>query len=46
MSPIKQVMTSKPVLHYFDVTKDSTLQVDSSKSGLGAVLLQDRHPIA
>ena len=46
MSQIKQVLTIRPVLQCFDTTKDTTLQVDSSKSGLGAGLLQDRHPIA
>ena len=43
---IKELLTKAPVLQYFDVRKATTLQVDSSKSGLGAVLLQDNHPIA
>ena len=30
----------------FDVDKETTLQTDASKSGLGAVLLQDGHPVA
>ena len=34
------------LLQYFDVSKETTLQVDSSKSGLGDILLQDNHPIA
>ena len=46
MKNIRKALTSEPVLQYFDVNKDTTLQVDSSQSGLGAVLLQDNHPIA
>ena len=43
---IKRLLTSEPVLQYFDVTKDAHLQVDASKSGLGAVLLQEGKPVA
>ena len=46
MEQIKLALTSKPLLQYFDVAKETTLQVDSSKSGLGAVLMQCEHPIA
>jgi hypothetical protein len=46
MSDIKELLTNAPVLQYFDVNKETTLQTDASKSGLGAVLLQDGHPIA
>lgn len=35
-----------PVLAYFDPLKEIRLQVDASKYGLGAVLLQDGRPIA
>ncbi|KAK9513152.1 hypothetical protein VZT92_026713 [Zoarces viviparus] len=35
-----------PVLTYFDHTKDVKLQVDASKCGLGAVLLQGEKPVA
>ena len=35
-----------PVLRYFDVSKPITIQVDASKSGLGAVLIQNNHPIS
>ena len=34
------------MLAYFDPDKDLRLQVDASKYGLGAVLLQDGKPIA
>ena len=43
---VKRILTSKPVLQYFDVNKETHLQVDASKSGLGAVLLQDGKPVA
>ena len=43
---IKRLLTSEPVLQYFDMTKETHLQVDASKSGLGAVLLQDNKPVA
>ncbi|XP_062407956.1 olfactory receptor 2G3-like [Sardina pilchardus] len=35
-----------PVLSYFDPQKELRLQVDASKSGLGAVMLQEEKPIA
>ena len=46
MTMIKRLLTSEPVLSYFNVRKDVELQVDASKSGLGAVLLQDSKPVA
>ena len=39
--PVKQ-----RVLKFFDPSKPVKLQVDASKSGLGACILQDGHPIA
>ena len=46
MKKIKDVLTSQPLLQYFDPLQETTVQVDSSKSGLGAVLMQNNHPIA
>lgn len=46
MEKIRELLIKSPVLQYFDIQKPTTLQVDSSQSGLGAVLLQDNHPIA
>uniref|UniRef100_A0A8C7WSE9 ribonuclease H n=1 Tax=Oryzias sinensis TaxID=183150 RepID=A0A8C7WSE9_9TELE len=45
---VKDLLTQEPgpVLAHFDCTKDVKLQVDASKCGLGAVLLQDERPIA
>ncbi|KXJ69880.1 hypothetical protein RP20_CCG025541 [Aedes albopictus] len=42
---LKQMVTSAPVLRYFDVQKDVVIQCDSSSVGLGAVLLQDGQPV-
>ena len=45
---VKSILTKEPgpVLAYFDHTKDVKLQVDASKYGLGAVLLQQEKPVA
>ena len=43
---IKKVLTSNPVLKFYDVDKPATLQVDASLHGLGACLLQEGHPVA
>ena len=43
---IKSVLTDSPVLVYYDQRKPVTLQVDASKVGLGAVLMQEGKPIA
>ena len=43
---IKVRLSTAPVLTYFDTNKQAILQVDASKSGLGACLLQDGKPIA
>ncbi|CAC5366467.1 unnamed protein product [Mytilus coruscus] len=38
-------LTEAPILVNFDVNKEVVLQVDSSKNGLGAVLLQEGKPV-
>lgn len=43
---IKKALTTAPVLKFYDTKKDVKLSVDASKTALGAVLLQDEHPIA
>ena len=42
---IKDVITTEPVLAYFDYNKTITIQSDASKYGLGCVLLQDGKPV-
>ena len=43
---LKTLVSTTPVLKLYDVNKPVTLQVDSSKSGIGAVISQDGHPVA
>ena len=43
---IKNMISSTPVLKYYDVVSETTIQCDASESGLGATLLQDRQPVA
>jgi hypothetical protein len=43
---LKELLASPPVLCYFDHKKDVTLSVDSSSTGLGAVLLCGNNPVA
>ena len=40
------MITKAPVLKYFNPKRPIKLSVDASSKGLGAVLLQDNHPIA
>lgn len=42
---VKNKLTQAPVLAYYDAKKELTLQVDSSRSGIGAALLQDGKPV-
>ncbi|XP_033730983.1 uncharacterized protein K02A2.6-like [Pecten maximus] len=42
---LKQKLTTTPCLAYFDPDKEVVLQVDSSKDGIGAVLLQEGRPV-
>nr|XP_034316278.1 uncharacterized protein K02A2.6-like [Crassostrea gigas] len=42
---IKMMLTQTPVLAYFDPGKEVVVQVDSSKDGIGVVLLQDGKPV-
>jgi hypothetical protein len=42
---LKHMVTTTPVLKLYDVNKNITLQVDSSREGLGAALLQDDRPV-
>ena len=46
LESLKDAVTGTPVLRYFNVKEDVTLQCDASQSGLGAALLQNRQPLA
>ena len=46
MNRIKQLVTTAPVLRYYDPKEGLTLQCDASDTGLGAALLQKDQPIA
>ena len=46
LTKVKQIITAKPVLAFFDPKKPITLQVDASKHGLGATIMQDKKPVA
>ena len=45
---MKDTITAEPgpVLAYFDSEKEVTLQVDASKNGLGATIMQEGRPVA
>lgn len=43
---LKELCSSPPVLAFYDVNKDVTIECDSSKDGLGAVIMQGNRAIA
>ena len=43
---IKQLVTSSPVLKYYSIAEEATLQCDASETGLGATLLQNGQPVS
>ena len=43
---VKKAATSAPTLQFFDAKRTTVLQCDASEGGLGAVLMQDGHPVA
>ena len=43
---LKNLITNAPVLKFFDPKKPTSISVDASSKGMGAVLLQDEGPIA
>ena len=46
LATVKQLVTTAPVLRYYDVTEEVTIQSDASQKGLGATLLQKGQPVA
>lgn len=43
---VKQLVTCHPVLKYYNLQEEVTLQCDASETGLGAALLQNGQPVA
>lgn len=46
LAQIKRLVTSTPVLKYYDPETELVLQGDASETGLGAALMQDGKPVA
>ena len=46
LSKLKEAVTHTPVLSYYNLSDEVTLQCDASQSGLGAALLQKGQPVA
>ena len=42
---LKDLLSTAPVLQYYDVTKPVTVQCDASQGGLGAVIMRDGKPV-
>jgi len=43
---LKKMITMAPVLKFYNVTEEATIQCDASEKGLGATLLQKGQPVA
>ena len=43
---LKNAITSTPVLRYYNLEEEVTLQCDASQTGLGAALMQNGQPVA
>ena len=46
LSQLKHLLTSAPILQFFNSKSNIEIETDASKDGLGACLLQEGHPIA
>ena len=43
---VNKCLTVAPILRYYDIKEEATIQCDVSQKGLGATLLQNGQPIA
>ncbi|XP_041461547.1 uncharacterized protein K02A2.6-like [Lytechinus variegatus] len=46
LKEVQQLLTQAPVLKYYDVKEEVTIQCDASEKGLGATLLQNGQPVS
>ena len=46
LDEVKKLVVNYPVLKYYDINDDVTIQCDASERGLGATLLQNGQPVA
>ena len=46
LEKLKEAVTHTPVLRYYNLEEEVTIQCDASQAGLGAALLQNRQPVA
>ena len=46
MAELKKLVTSVPLLAYYDPSKELVIQCDASSTGLGSTLMQEGKPIA
>ena len=46
LEALKKAVMSTPVLRYYNLQEEVTLQCDASQFGLGATLLQNGQPVA
>ena len=46
LDSLKKVVASTPVLRYYNLEEEATIQCDASQSGLGVALLQNGQPVA
>ena len=45
LTEVKQALTNSPVLRYFDIDQEITIQADASQNGMGGCLIQEGHPV-
>ena len=45
LEKLKQAVTNTPILRYYNISEEVTLQCDASQSGLGAAMMQNGQPV-